>query len=69
MSKTLSTGQDMLQGLYLAVNLYYNYTGKAQCMDIYQEATQDLGTMGWDYQVCSDIQRILTPKCICIDAD
>ena len=43
--------KDLLHGLYQAVNLYYNYTGKTPCLNLSSEATQELGTMGWDYQV------------------
>lgn len=51
LSKPLTPDVTLLSSVYEAVNMYYNYTGKASCLDINQEATQDLGTMGWDYQV------------------
>jgi lysosomal Pro-X carboxypeptidase len=43
--------KDLLHGIYQAVNLYYNYTGKTSCLNLSSKATPDLGTMGWDYQV------------------
>ncbi|XP_021400710.2 lysosomal Pro-X carboxypeptidase isoform X2 [Lonchura striata] len=38
-----------------AVNLYYNYTGEALCLDVSQTATKSLGEMGWYYQACTEI--------------
>ena len=52
--------KDMLHGLYQAVNLYYNYTGKTPCLNLSSEATPDLGTMGWDYQACTEM---VMPTC------
>ncbi|XP_071125311.1 lysosomal Pro-X carboxypeptidase-like [Mytilus edulis] len=60
LSKPLTTDVTLLQSVYQAVNMYYNYTGKASCLDINQEATQDLGTMGWDYQACTEM---VMPTC------
>jgi lysosomal Pro-X carboxypeptidase len=57
--------KDMLHGLYQAVNLYYNYTGKTPCLNLSSEATQDLGTMGWDYQV--DIRLVYPMLPISLD--
>jgi hypothetical protein len=34
--------KDLLHGLYQAVNLYYNYTGKTPCLNLSSEATPEL---------------------------
>jgi hypothetical protein len=44
-------GKQLLSALSEAVNIYFNYTGTAQCLNISQQATSDLGDLGWDYQV------------------
>ncbi|CAG2195723.1 PRCP [Mytilus edulis] len=59
LSKPLTTDVSLLQSVYQAVNMYYNYTGQASCLDINQEASQDLGTMGWDYQACTEMNGTL----------
>ena len=33
------------------MNVYFNHTGKANCFNISQQATGDLGDMGWGFQV------------------
>ena len=48
----------LLRALYKGLNVYFNYTGTASCLDISSEATSALGDMGWDYQVK---QRIINP--------
>ncbi|NWZ44244.1 PCP carboxypeptidase, partial [Brachypodius atriceps] len=45
----------LLQNVFQAVNLYYNYTGEASCLDVSQTATKSLGEMGWYYQACTEM--------------
>lgn len=45
------TGQPLLEGIFEAVSLYYNYTMQAECLDINKQGTASLGDKGWDYQV------------------
>ncbi|KFP53232.1 Lysosomal Pro-X carboxypeptidase, partial [Cathartes aura] len=42
----------LLQNVFQAVNLYYNYSGEASCLDMSETATKNLGELGWYYQVC-----------------
>ena len=34
-----------------AANVYANFTGQTECLDISQQATGNLGDQGWDFQV------------------
>lgn len=43
----------LLQNVFQAVNVYYNYSGEASCLDISETATKNLGLLGWYYQVCT----------------
>ncbi|XP_074996288.1 lysosomal Pro-X carboxypeptidase isoform X4 [Calonectris borealis] len=40
----------LLQNVFQAVNLYYNYSGEASCLDMSETATKNLGELGWYYQ-------------------
>ena len=44
-------GKALLQQIAEGVNIYFNYTGTTKCLNISQQATSDLGDIGWDYQV------------------
>ncbi|KAH0625232.1 hypothetical protein JD844_033542 [Phrynosoma platyrhinos] len=50
----------LLQNIFQAVNLYYNYTGHASCLNLTQTATKSLGTKGWYYQACTEM---VMPMC------
>ncbi|CAG2254312.1 PRCP [Mytilus edulis] len=55
LSKPLTTDVSLLQSVYQAVNMYYNYTGQHPVWILTRRLASDLGTMGWDYQiVCPD---------------
>ncbi|KAG8137053.1 hypothetical protein E2320_005591, partial [Naja naja] len=41
----------LLQNIFQAVNIYYNYTGHASCLNLTQTTTKSLGLRGWSYQV------------------
>ena len=53
------TGKDLIQHLYEGINIYFNYTGTTKCLNISQQATSDLGDLGWDYQVCMSFSRVM----------
>ncbi len=60
------TGHAVIEGLYTAVNLYYNYTGSTTCLDIDTTATGQLDTHGWDFQVsvhCSSVFEVENFSC------
>uniref|UniRef100_A0A8B9R1L7 Prolylcarboxypeptidase n=1 Tax=Anas platyrhynchos TaxID=8839 RepID=A0A8B9R1L7_ANAPL len=50
----------LLQNVYQAVNVYYNYSGEASCFDMSETATKNLGQLGWYYQVCTEM---VMPMC------
>ncbi|XP_064414031.1 lysosomal Pro-X carboxypeptidase [Latimeria chalumnae] len=52
--------KDLLKNLFQAANIYYNYTGTTQCLNISQTATGNLGDMGWYYQACTEM---VMPMC------
>ncbi|KAJ9593964.1 hypothetical protein L9F63_014605 [Diploptera punctata] len=54
------TDKVLLKSLFKAVNVYFNYTGSANCLDIESSATQNLGDLGWSYQSCTEM---VMPMC------
>lgn len=53
-------GKQLLQDMFSAVSIYFNYTGTATCLNITQLATSDLGDEGWGYQSCTEM---VMPMC------
>ncbi|XP_063301035.1 lysosomal Pro-X carboxypeptidase [Pelobates fuscus] len=47
--------KELLQDIFQAVNVYYNYTGTAQCLNTSQTASGSLGDLGWTYQACTEM--------------
>lgn len=43
----------LLQDIFRAVSVYYNYTGQTQCNDI-NDQSESLGLDGWSFQVYID---------------
>lgn len=43
----------LLQNVFQAINVYYNYSGQTACFDMAETATKSLGHLGWNYQVCA----------------
>uniref|UniRef100_A0A8D0GP68 Lysosomal Pro-X carboxypeptidase n=1 Tax=Sphenodon punctatus TaxID=8508 RepID=A0A8D0GP68_SPHPU len=52
--------KSLLQNIFQAVNVYYNHSGHASCLNISQTATGNLGQMGWFYQACTEM---VMPMC------
>ncbi|XP_019384090.1 PREDICTED: lysosomal Pro-X carboxypeptidase [Crocodylus porosus] len=50
----------LLQNIFQAINIYYNYSGVASCLNISHTATKNLGEAGWYYQVCTEM---VMPMC------
>ncbi|XP_070800156.1 lysosomal Pro-X carboxypeptidase [Pituophis catenifer annectens] len=50
----------LLQNIFRAVNVYYNYTGHASCLNLTRTATKSLGLKGWSYQACTEM---VMPMC------
>lgn len=57
-------GKELLQHISEGVNIYFNYTGTAKCLNISQQATSDLGDLGWDYQVSNFAAPLPYQLCI-----
>ncbi|XP_010629189.2 lysosomal Pro-X carboxypeptidase isoform X2 [Fukomys damarensis] len=45
----------LLQNIFQALNVYYNYSGQAKCLNISETATSRLGILGWSYQACTEM--------------
>ncbi|KAL1774400.1 hypothetical protein HispidOSU_018607 [Sigmodon hispidus] len=45
----------LLQNIFQALNIYYNYSGQAKCLNISQTTTSSLDTVGWNYQSCTEM--------------
>ncbi|NP_001072639.1 lysosomal Pro-X carboxypeptidase precursor [Xenopus tropicalis] len=50
-----SGDKDLLQDIFQAVNVYYNYTGDTPCLNTSQTASGSLGDLGWSYQACTEM--------------
>ncbi|KAM9659785.1 lysosomal Pro-X carboxypeptidase [Trichechus inunguis] len=47
--------QQLVQNLFQALNVYYNYSGQVKCLNISETTTSSLGSLGWSYQACTEI--------------
>ncbi|KAJ8872771.1 hypothetical protein PR048_026387 [Dryococelus australis] len=48
--------RQLLESMFRAVSVYFNYTGDAECLNLDSSALYpDLGTDGWDYQTCTEV--------------
>ncbi|XP_008842416.1 lysosomal Pro-X carboxypeptidase isoform X2 [Nannospalax galili] len=45
----------LLQNIFQVLNVYYNYSGQAKCLNISETTTSSLGSMGWSYQACTEM--------------
>lgn len=52
--------KELLSAIAKGVKMYFNYTGQAQCLNISQQATGNLGYLGWDFQACTEM---VMPMC------
>ncbi|MBN3293335.1 PCP carboxypeptidase, partial [Polypterus senegalus] len=55
-----SEDKKLLQNIFLAASIYYNYTGNVECLNTSQTATGSLGYIGWYYQACTEM---VMPMC------
>ncbi|XP_029458074.1 lysosomal Pro-X carboxypeptidase [Rhinatrema bivittatum] len=51
---------ELLKQIFQAANVYYNFSGDTQCLNISQTATENLGDLGWSYQACTEM---VMPMC------
>ncbi|XP_053564645.1 lysosomal Pro-X carboxypeptidase [Bombina bombina] len=47
--------KELLQNIFQAVNVYYNYTGNAECLNISQTSSGSVSDLGWSYQACTEM--------------
>lgn len=45
----------LLQNIFQALNVYYNYSGQTKCLNISQTTTSSLGSTGWSFQACTEM--------------
>ncbi|KAF4525168.1 hypothetical protein B566_EDAN014759 [Ephemera danica] len=50
----------LLEGVFKAVTVYFNFTGTASCLNVDDQAGPNLGVDGWDYQACTEM---VMPMC------
>jgi pimeloyl-ACP methyl ester carboxylesterase len=53
--KNMDTPGPILNRLFNAMTVYYNYTGSAKCFDVFQYSTGALDDAAWDYQACTEM--------------
>ncbi|KAH3842718.1 hypothetical protein DPMN_116222 [Dreissena polymorpha] len=53
-------GEALVQYVADAANIYFNYTGDSTCLNTSQQATGNLGDLGWGYQSCTEM---VMPMC------
>lgn len=47
--------QDFLSAFNEALQIYTNFTGKTSCLDISTAYDSSLGSLGWDFQACTEV--------------
>ncbi|XP_054580661.1 lysosomal Pro-X carboxypeptidase isoform X2 [Eptesicus fuscus] len=47
--------RELLQNIFQALNVYYNYSGQARCLNMSETSTSSLGSLGWSYQACTEM--------------
>lgn len=52
--------KDFLSAFNEALQIYTNYTGKTNCIDISTAYDSTLGSLGWDFQACTEM---VMPMC------
>ncbi|XP_051005277.1 lysosomal Pro-X carboxypeptidase-like [Acomys russatus] len=45
----------LVQNIYQALNVYYNYSGQSECNNIFETTIANLGSRVWGYQTCTEI--------------
>jgi len=53
LSKPWTKDEELLAHVFEAVSIYFNYTGKATCLDLGD--TDDIGADMWSYQACTEM--------------
>jgi len=55
LNKDFSSDDDLLNGVYQAVNVFHNFSGNVQCNDIGNTGGDNLGDAGWNIQTCNEM--------------
>jgi len=53
LSKPYNNDTELLQHVFKAVNVYFNYTGEAKCLNLMEE--DGIGADMWSYQACTEM--------------
>jgi lysosomal Pro-X carboxypeptidase len=57
---TKVTDKELMSGIFGAVSIFLNYTGKTPCFRFSNQGSTDLGVSGWDFQSCTEM---VMPMC------
>nr|CAD7398982.1 unnamed protein product [Timema cristinae] len=60
LTNSRESDKDLLKRLYKGLNVFFNFTGQVNCLDINQSSTSQLNDQGWDYQACTEM---VMPMC------
>jgi len=50
-----NASEDVVTAIAAGAQMYSNYTGKLECLDLDSDPAGDLGMTGWDYQACMEM--------------
>lgn len=53
LSKPYQNDTELLNHVFQAMNIYFNYTGQAECLNLMEE--DDIGADMWSYQACTEM--------------
>ncbi|XP_040195902.1 lysosomal Pro-X carboxypeptidase [Rana temporaria] len=51
----------LLQNIFQAINVYFNYTGGTPCLNTSETAVGSLSDLGWNYQACTEMVMPFCP--------
>ncbi|XP_022664564.1 lysosomal Pro-X carboxypeptidase-like [Varroa destructor] len=55
LKKNFTNDNDLLFGIYEAVNVFHNFSGDVACNDVENGAGDNLGDAGWNIQMCNEM--------------
>lgn len=60
LSKGFNSDEELLQAVSAALGVFYNSSGQSKCYNLKEDATQELGSQGWNFQACTEM---IMPMC------
>ncbi|XP_048216251.1 lysosomal Pro-X carboxypeptidase isoform X2 [Perognathus longimembris pacificus] len=52
---TNTSESQLVENVFQALNVYYNYSGQTKCLNMSETTTRNLGSVGWGYQACTEM--------------